>query len=140
MAKGLLDYEDPHALGTVGLQSRDYALAGFDGVDLMVRDLLDAGDDPRAIRARMDDLGLRGGAFPLPVHWRGVAEEFAGDLEISRKQPLERVKIPCGTRVRVQLRPHVVETPDGPVEAADLFFEDGTATCEIPFACFAFVE
>jgi len=28
MAKGLIDYEDPHALGTVGLQSRDYALAG----------------------------------------------------------------------------------------------------------------
>ena len=25
MGKGLLDYDDPHALGTVGLQSRDYA-------------------------------------------------------------------------------------------------------------------
>src|SRR5919109_3840473 len=30
MGKGMLDYEDPHALGTVGIQSRDYALAGFD--------------------------------------------------------------------------------------------------------------
>ena len=36
MAKGLLDYEDPHALGTVGLQSRDYALAGFDDADLVI--------------------------------------------------------------------------------------------------------
>ena len=36
MAKGLLDYDDPHALGTVGLQSRDYALAGFDDADLVI--------------------------------------------------------------------------------------------------------
>ena len=31
MGKGLLDYEDPRQLGTVGLQSRDYALAGLRG-------------------------------------------------------------------------------------------------------------
>jgi acetolactate synthase I/II/III large subunit len=36
MAKGLLDYEDPHALGTVGLQSRDYAMAGFDEADVVI--------------------------------------------------------------------------------------------------------
>jgi acetolactate synthase I/II/III large subunit len=36
MAKGLLDYEDPHALGTVGLQSRDYAMAGFEDADVVV--------------------------------------------------------------------------------------------------------
>jgi acetolactate synthase I/II/III large subunit len=36
MAKGLLDYEDPCALGTVGLQSRDYAMAGFDDADVVV--------------------------------------------------------------------------------------------------------
>jgi acetolactate synthase-1/2/3 large subunit len=36
MAKGLLDYEDRHALGTVGLQSRDYAMAGFDDADVVI--------------------------------------------------------------------------------------------------------
>ena len=36
MGKGMLDYEDPHALGTVGLQSRDYALAGFDDADVVI--------------------------------------------------------------------------------------------------------
>ena len=36
MAKGLLDYQDPHALGTVGLQSRDYAMAGFDEADVVI--------------------------------------------------------------------------------------------------------
>src|SRR5437763_902830 len=36
MAKGLLDHEDPNALGTVGLQSRDYSMAGFDDADVVV--------------------------------------------------------------------------------------------------------
>ncbi|HZU40679.1 MAG TPA: acetolactate synthase large subunit [Solirubrobacteraceae bacterium] len=36
MAKGLLDYEDPRALGTVGLQSRDYEMAGFEDADLVI--------------------------------------------------------------------------------------------------------
>jgi acetolactate synthase-1/2/3 large subunit len=36
MAKGLLDDDDQHALGTVGLQSRDYAMAGFDEADVVV--------------------------------------------------------------------------------------------------------
>jgi acetolactate synthase-1/2/3 large subunit len=36
MAKGLIDYEDPHALGTVGLQSRDYEMAGFEDADVVI--------------------------------------------------------------------------------------------------------
>jgi acetolactate synthase-1/2/3 large subunit len=36
MAKGLVDYEDPKAVGTVGLQARDYELAGFDDADLVI--------------------------------------------------------------------------------------------------------
>jgi acetolactate synthase-1/2/3 large subunit len=36
MGKGLLDFEDPKALGTVGLQARDYALAGFEDADVVI--------------------------------------------------------------------------------------------------------
>jgi acetolactate synthase I/II/III large subunit len=36
MGKGMLDYEDPHFLGTVGLSSRDYTLAGFDDADVVI--------------------------------------------------------------------------------------------------------
>jgi acetolactate synthase-1/2/3 large subunit len=36
MGKGGLDYEDPRALGTVGLHDRDYELAGFDDADLVI--------------------------------------------------------------------------------------------------------
>ncbi len=62
-------------------QTLDVAsVAGFDGVDLLVRDLVGRGEDPATVRARMDDLGLRGGAWPLPVDWRGDAERFARDL------------------------------------------------------------
>jgi acetolactate synthase-1/2/3 large subunit len=36
MAKGLLDYRSPLALGTVGLQDRDYAMAGFEDADVVI--------------------------------------------------------------------------------------------------------
>ncbi len=36
MGKGVIDYRDPKALGTVGLQSRDYAMAGFEDADVVI--------------------------------------------------------------------------------------------------------
>jgi acetolactate synthase I/II/III large subunit len=36
MAKGLVDFEDPKGLGTVGLQARDYEMAGFGAADLVI--------------------------------------------------------------------------------------------------------
>jgi acetolactate synthase-1/2/3 large subunit len=36
MGKGLIDDDDPKALGTVGLHSRDYAMAGFDDADVVI--------------------------------------------------------------------------------------------------------
>ncbi len=36
MGKGAIDADDENALGTVGLQSRDYALAGFEDADLVI--------------------------------------------------------------------------------------------------------
>src|SRR5947209_8758295 len=36
MAKGLIDFEDPRAVGTVGLQARDYEMAGFEDADLVI--------------------------------------------------------------------------------------------------------
>ncbi|MBX6315508.1 MAG: sugar phosphate isomerase/epimerase [Isosphaeraceae bacterium] len=57
------------------------AAAGFRGVDLLVRDLVDTGRDPAALRRRMEDRGLIGGAWPLPVRWRGDAATFRHDSE-----------------------------------------------------------
>ena len=36
MGKGVLDADDAHSLGTVGLHSRDYALAGFEDADVVI--------------------------------------------------------------------------------------------------------
>jgi hypothetical protein len=73
-------------------------------------------------------------------HTIEFAVEFVADLELSPKHRLEQLLIRQGTRLRAQLKPSVVETVGGPIEVADLFFEDGTATRTIPFAYFAFVE
>jgi hypothetical protein len=73
-------------------------------------------------------------------HTIQFAVEFEATLEVSRKLLRERVLIRKGDRVEAQLRPHVLETEGGPVEVADLFFIDGTATRDVPFASFAFVD
>jgi hypothetical protein len=67
-------------------------------------------------------------------------DDMWADLERSPKQPLERVQLRRGTKMRAQVRPHIIETHAGPVELADLFFEDGTAARNIPFYRFAFAE
>jgi len=73
-------------------------------------------------------------------HTIRFAVEFVADLEVSPKQPLERVVIRKADRLQAQVRPYVVETQQGPAEVADLFFEDGTTARKVPFRCFAFVD
>ncbi len=72
------------AVGLFGLSAASTieiaAGAGFEGVDLLVRDLTEAGEDSRALCSRMDVLGLRGGAFPLPVDWKSDEATFRRDL------------------------------------------------------------
>jgi hypothetical protein len=73
-------------------------------------------------------------------HTVEFATELIVDLEISPKHHLERLLIRRGTRLRVQVKPYVVEMPEGPVEVADLFFTDGTATRGVRFDDFSFVD
>jgi hypothetical protein len=65
--------------------------------------------------------------------------ELEVDLEISRSKPLERLLIHKGSRIRAQVKPYVLEGTDGPIEVADLFFENGSATRRVPFAWFNFL-
>jgi len=53
---------------------------------------------------------------------------------------VERVLLRSGTRLRARLRPRILEDVFGLVEAADLFFEDGTGARGVPFATFVFVD
>jgi hypothetical protein len=66
--------------------------------------------------------------------------DFTLDLEVSPKHRLERVRIRKGTRVAAGVLPYVVETDQGPVEVADLCFEDGSVARRVPFEQFRFVE
>lgn len=73
-------------------------------------------------------------------HTIKFAAEFEVDLEISPKHRLERMRIRRGACLQAQIKPYVVETENGPVEVADLFFADGTTTRMVPFEWFAFVD
>jgi hypothetical protein len=65
---------------------------------------------------------------------------FVADLEVSPKQPLERLRIRAGELACANLRPYVVETDEGLVEVADLYFDDGAVARLIPYEWFCFVE
>jgi hypothetical protein len=67
-------------------------------------------------------------------------DETVVDLEISPKHYLERLIIQTGTRYQAQIRPYVIETEGGPVEVADLHFDDGTTTRGVHFKSFSFLE
>jgi hypothetical protein len=72
-------------------------------------------------------------------HTIEFAADLTVDLEVSARHRLERLLIRRGTRLAAQLKPYVVEAEEGPVEVADLFFADGTATRSVRFERFCFV-
>jgi len=45
-----------------------------------------------------------------------------------------------GTVRQAQIRPYVIEEEGGPVEVADLYFEDGTAAAGVHYEWFSFVD
>ena len=73
-------------------------------------------------------------------HTIEFAKELTVDLEISPRHWLELLLIRRSTRLQAQIKPYVVETEDGLVEVADLFFADGTTTRRLPSASFSFVD
>ncbi len=100
------------AVGLAGLDPEEtikIAVAtGFAGVDLMVRDIVQSGVDPREVRAQLDQNGLRAGAFPFPFDWR---TDEAGFLEnLARLKPiLQAAQILGLTRTGTWVMP---ELPD----------------------------
>ena len=56
------------------------AAAGFAAIDLVIHDLIRSDVNLDEIRTRMDDRGLRAGAFPIMMNWRGDEASFRRDL------------------------------------------------------------
>ena len=67
-------------------------------------------------------------------------EALTLDLRPAGEGKPECVSVKKGLRLRARLRPRVLEAEGGPVEAADLLFEDGTSLRSVPFASFCFVD
>lgn len=57
------------------------AAAGFEAIDAPIRDLVDSGVDLDRFRGLMDESGIKGGAFPMPVDWRGDDDVFQSSLK-----------------------------------------------------------
>jgi hypothetical protein len=66
--------------------------------------------------------------------------EFVALPELVPQEQRRRVLMRKGDRLKAQVRPYVVQTNRGLVEVADLFFEDGSMTCRVPYRYFSFVE
>jgi hypothetical protein len=73
-------------------------------------------------------------------HTIQFAVEFVALPEIPPRQGRLRTLIRKGDRLKAQVRPYVVETKRGPVEVADLSFEDGSIARRVPLRCFSFVD
>jgi len=73
-------------------------------------------------------------------HTIEFTKDLLVDMEVSPKHWLERMRIRRGICLQAQIKPYVVETDKGPVEVADLFFDDGRTTRGVPFRLFSFVD
>jgi hypothetical protein len=62
------------------------------------------------------------------------------DLDRPEYAYQQRVVIKEGTRMHAQIKPYVVESPDGPVEVADLLLDDGSVARAVRFAAFRFLD
>jgi acetolactate synthase-1/2/3 large subunit len=82
MGKGAIDYTDPRALGTVGLQSRDYAMAGFEDADVVITigyDLVEHA--PKHWNPRRDKKIVVVDSVPAEIDQNFVPEvELIGDI------------------------------------------------------------
>jgi hypothetical protein len=72
------------------------------------------------------------------------AIEFRGVVFTEVDRPgyalLEWDLIKEGTRLQAEIKPYVTESDEGPIEVADLIFEDGSVAREVRFATFRFLD
>lgn len=73
-------------------------------------------------------------------HKIGFTVEFVADLETEALDRYESMLFEKDSEVLAEVRPLVLETDDGPVEAADLHFLEGVHTRLVPYSYFRFVD
>jgi hypothetical protein len=63
-----------------------------------------------------------------------------GEVERPEYAYPQQVVIKEGTRLQAQIKPYVAQSPDGPVEVADLHLDDGSVVRAVRFAAFRFLD
>jgi hypothetical protein len=53
---------------------------------------------------------------------------------------MQGIVINEGTRLSARIKAYVADSPDGPIEMADLYLEDGSVVRAVRFAAFAFLD
>ena len=53
---------------------------------------------------------------------------------------MQRIVIKEGTQFSAKIKPYVAESPDGPIEVADLYLDDGSVLRAVRFAAFRFLD
>lgn len=66
--------------------------------------------------------------------------DLLAELDIPGEGRTPQVLIDKGTRLKAEIRPYVVESALGPIEAADLLLEDGTIAHRVAFATFRLLD
>jgi acetolactate synthase-1/2/3 large subunit len=120
MGKGALDYEDPRAVGTVGLHDRDYDLAGFEDADLVIAvgyDLVEHA--PEHWNPRRDKTIVAIDTVPAEIDAHYAVEvELVGDLYHVLVRLAEECAQPRVQRQRPQVSSRLREVVLGSLEAA----------------------
>jgi len=83
MGKGAIDAEDENALGTVGLQSRDYALAGFEDADVVITvgyDLVEHSPEHWNAKGDKRIVAIDTTSVEVDAHFQ-IEADLVGDIE-----------------------------------------------------------
>jgi acetolactate synthase-1/2/3 large subunit len=114
MGKGIIDARDDHSLGAVGLQARDYALAGFDRADLVLAvgyDLVEHA--PEYWNTDQDKRIIAVSATPVEVDQSFVPDvELVGDVASTLRRLAQKCGRIGGESGSTELRDHVMRHLD----------------------------
>ena len=115
MGKGLVDADDPRALGAVGLQDGDYDMAGFADADLVLAvgyDLVEHA--PKHWNPRGDKRIVCIDSLPAEIDDHFIPEvELVGDIAFSLEELARRCPDGCGEVHGTRLARAVAATPRG---------------------------
>jgi len=74
------------------------------------------------------------------VHVIEFVTDWKAEIQTRPGRPLEKMILHQGARRCAEVRPRVIEMGKDLIEAADLFFDDGSVARNVPFAAFFFAE